>query len=179
LPLSVGTAKSSDAMAKIQFTTPEGATGEIELSAERLTLGRADDNSIVIPHESVSSHHGEFVFDGAAWIFTDLGSTNGTSVSGQRVESLEMASGGAFNIGHIECVFYGDGEVAETPAYAAPSRTMTSGGYGDTPIDRSRRQGFGPKSKPKGHGYGIFYLMAVVALAVCGYAAFTFMNLSA
>lgn len=179
MPLSVGAAKSCYAMAKIQFTTPDGATGEIELSAERLTLGRADDNSIVIPHDSVSSHHGEFVYDGAAWVFTDLGSTNGTSVGGQRVESLEMASGGAFNIGHIECVFYGDGEVAQAAAYTAPTRTMTTGGYGDTPIDRSRRKGFGPKTKPKSHGYGILYFLAVVALAACGYAAFTFMNLSA
>ena len=72
-------------MAKIQFTTPEGQSGEVELSAERLTLGRADDNSIVIAHESVSSHHGEFVFDGASWVFNDLGSTNGTWLDRARI----------------------------------------------------------------------------------------------
>jgi hypothetical protein len=165
-------------MAKIQFTTPEGATGEVELSAERLPLGRADDNAIVIAHDSVSSHHGEFIFDGASWIFTDLGSTNGTSVSGQRVESLEMANGGSFNIGHVEFVFYGDG-ASEDSSYSAPTHTVSSSGYGAQAIDRSRRSGFGPKAKAKSNGYGPLYLLGFIALAVAGYAAFTFLNLSA
>jgi hypothetical protein len=167
-------------MAKIQFTTPEGATGEVELTAERLPLGRADDNSIVIAHDSVSSHHGEFIFDGATWIFTDLGSTNGTSVGGQRVESLEMAHGGSFNIGHIECTFFGDmGAEEEAPAYAAPTQTVSSSGYGAMAIDRSRRSGFGAKAKPKSNGYAPLMVLAGIALAACGYAIFTFMNLSA
>ncbi len=167
-------------MAKIQYTTPEGATGEVELIAERLPLGRADDNSIVIAHDSVSSHHGEFVFDGAAWIFTDLGSTNGTTVSGQRVESLEMANGGTFSIGHVECVFFGDYAEAEAPtAHSATSHTLSSSGYGAAAIDRSRRVGFGAKTKPKSHGYGPLYALGMIALGACGYAIFAFMNLSA
>lgn len=178
LPLPLLPAKSSNAMAKIQFSTPEGAVGEVELSAERLSLGRADDNSIVIAHDSLSSHHGEFTFDGASWIFTDLGSTNGTSVGGQRVESLEMAHGGTFNIGHLECVFSGDGEVEE-PAHAAPTRTMSSSSYASRPIDRSRRSGFGAKAKPKSNGYAPLYVLGLIALGACAYAAFTFLNLSA
>ena len=165
-------------MAKIQFTTPEGQSGEVELSAERLTLGRAGDNSIQIEHESISSHHGEFVFDGHSWIFTDLGSTNGTSVSGQRVESIEMANGGAFNIGHVEVVFFGD-YADDSASYAASAQTQTRGGYGMTTIDKGRRTGFGPKAKPKSNGYAPLYLLGIAALGAVGYAVFTFMNLSA
>ncbi len=165
-------------MAKIQFTTPEGQSGEVELSSERLSLGRTEDNSIQIAHDSVSSNHGEFVFDGNNWIFTDLGSTNGTSVSGQRVESLEMANGGTFNIGHVEVTFYGD-YAEEAPSYAAPAQTMTRGGYSATAIDKGRRSGFGPKAKPKSHGYGPLYLVGLLALGAVGYAVFTFQNLSA
>jgi pSer/pThr/pTyr-binding forkhead associated (FHA) protein len=163
-------------MAKIQFTTPEGQSGEVELSAERLTLGRADDNSIVLAHESVSSHHGEFVFDGVSWVFNDLGSTNGTSVAGQRVESLEMASGGAFNIGHLEVVFFGD--QAEEAAYAPATQSVSHSGFGATAIDKSRRSGFGAKPKPKSNGYAPLYALALIALGACGYAVFTFLNLS-
>lgn len=165
-------------MAKIQFTTPEGQTGEVELSSERLSLGRTEDNSIQIAHDSVSSNHGEFVFDGNAWIFNDLGSTNGTSVSGQRVESLEMANGGSFNIGHVEVVFYGD-YADDSASYAAPSQTVTRGGYSATAINKGSRTGFGPKAKPKSHGYGPLYLLGLLALGAIGYAAFTFTNLSA
>ncbi len=167
-------------MAKIQYTTPEGATSEVELNAEHLPLGRADDNAIVIAHDSVSSHHGEFTFDGTSWVFTDLGSTNGTAINGQLVESLEMTNGGVFNIGHVECVFYGDYAETEAPAaHGARSHTVSNSGYGSMPIDRSRRTGFGPKSKPKSNGYAPLYLLGLIGLGACGYAIFTFTNLSA
>ncbi|MCA1962580.1 MAG: FHA domain-containing protein [Prosthecobacter sp.] len=164
-------------MAKIQFTTPEGQTGEAELTSERVPLGRAEDNALVIAHESISSHHGEFVFDGSTWVFTDLGSTNGTFVSGQRVESLEMANGGVFNIGHVEVVFIGDEPQADA-GYSAP-QTISHTGYGATPIDKSRRKGFGPKTKPKGHGYAPLYVLAILALGGCAYAIYSAMHLTA
>jgi len=177
LPVGHGPAKSSDAMAKIQFTTPEGTTGEVELTAERMPLGRADDNLIVIAHDSVSSHHGELAIEGDSWVFTDLGSTNGSKVSGQPAERFEVGHGSTFTIGHVDCVFIGDYE--EAPAYSAPTRTMTTGGYGDTAIDRSRRAGFGPKAKPKGNGSGPLIGLGVLALLVCAYAVFSFSQLTA
>lgn len=164
-------------MAKIQYTTPEGTNGEIELTAERMTLGRADDNQIIIAHDSVSSHHGEVAIDGDAWVMTDLGSTNGTKVGGERVERLELSHGGTFTLGHVECVFIGDFE--EAPAYSAPTRTMSSSGYGATQIDGSRRSGFGPKAKPKSNGYAPLIGLGVLALLVCAYAAFSFNQMNA
>lgn len=164
-------------MAKIQYTTPEGTTGEVELTAERMTLGRADDNQIVISHDSVSSHHGEVAIEGDAWVFTDLGSTNGTKIGGERVERLELGHGGSFTLGHVDCVFVGDFE--EAPAYSAPTRTMSSSGYGAAPIDRNRRTGFGPKGKPKSNGYGPLFGLGALALLVCAYAAFSFTQMTA
>lgn len=164
-------------MAKIQYTTPEGTTGEVELTAERMSLGRADDNQIVIAHDSVSSHHGEVGIEGDAWVLTDLGSTNGTKVDGNRVERLELGHGGTFTLGHVECVFVGDYE--EAPAYVAPTRTMSTSGYGATTIDRSRRSGFGPKTKAKGNGSGPLIGFGVLAILVCAYAAFSFSQMTA
>ncbi len=166
-------------MAKIQYTTPEGTTGEVELTAERMTLGRSDDNQLVIPHDSVSSHHGEVAIEGDAWVFTDLGSTNGTKISGERVERLELGHGGSFTLGHVDCVFVGDFE--EAPAYSAPAatRTMSSSGYGATAIDRGRRSGFGPKTKAKSNGYAPFIGLGILALLVCAYAVFSFNQMTA
>lgn len=168
-------------MAKIQYTTPEGSTGEVELTAERMTLGRADDNAIVIAHDSVSSHHGEVGIEDNAWVLTDLGSTNGTKIGGQNVERLELTHGGSFTVGHVECVFVGDYEEEAPAAHAAHTHThtMSSSGYAATAIDRGRRTGFGPKAKPKSNGYGPLYVLGLIALGGCGYAIFTFMNLSA
>lgn len=168
-------------MAKIQFTTPDGVSGEVELTAERMSLGRADDNMIVIDDASISSHHGEVAIEGHAWVLTDLGSTNGTKLGGERVERIELAHGGSFTLGSVECVFVGDYEEAPAePSYEAPSRTVTTtGGYGSIALDRSTRTGFGPKAKAKGNGSGGLIALGVIALLVCAYAAFTFTQLSA
>lgn len=168
-------------MAKIQFTTPEGLSGEVELTAERMSLGRADDNALIIAHDSISSHHGEVYIENNAWVLTDLGSTNGTKISGERVESFELTHGGMFTLGHVECVFVGDyaSEEEEAPAYhAAPTHTVSSSGYAATLIDKSSRTGFGAATKPASHGYAPLYVLGLIGLGACAYAIFTFINLN-
>ncbi|MDZ4289068.1 MAG: FHA domain-containing protein [Prosthecobacter sp.] len=168
-------------MAKIQYTTPDGTSGEVELTADRMSLGREDDNLLVINDSSVSSHHGEIVHEGGEWILTDLGSTNGTKVGGERVDRIELAHGGSFTLGSVDCVFVGDYvEEAAAPAFSAPARTMTTtGGYGATAIDRSRRSDFGPKAKEKNPGNGLLMTLGVLGLLACGAAVFMFNQMSA
>jgi predicted component of type VI protein secretion system len=172
-------------MAKIQYTTPDGASGEVELTADRMTLGRTDENMIVISDASVSSRHGEIVNEGGEWILTDLGSTNGTKVGGERVDRLELTHGGSFTLGSVDCVFVGDAPESSAPASfgaasAAPARTMTAtGGYGATAIDRGRRSGFGPKVKEKSSGNGLLVTLGLISLAACAYAAWSFTQMSA
>lgn len=159
-------------MAKIQYTTPAGASAEAEFVAERMSIGRAADNHLVIADESVSSHHGEIALEQGAWILTDLGSTNGTKVGGERVDRVELVHGGTFTLGHVECLFLGD--EAEAAPHAAPRRAA---GYAVQPIDKSRRRDFGPKAKTKSEGSGPILLLGVLALLVCAYAAFSFTQL--
>jgi pSer/pThr/pTyr-binding forkhead associated (FHA) protein len=163
-------------MPRIQFTTPAGASGVLELDAERMTLGRADDNMLVIVDESVSSHHGEISFDGSSWTLTDLGSTNGTKVGGARVDSAAIAVGSAFQIGNVDCVLVGDEEV-----YSAPTITTTppAGAYGSQPYNGKLRRGFGPKEKTKNAGGGLLTLLGVVALLACGAAVYFAMQMGA
>ncbi len=159
-------------MPRIQFTTPEGASGVLELDTERMTVGRADDNMLVINDESVSSHHAEFSFDGASWTLTDLGSTNGTKADGARVEAVGLGSGSVFQLGNVDCVFIGDGEEEQMSAPTMTVSTPAAGGYGAQPYDRSFRRGFGPKAKEKSSGGGLHILLGVVALAACGVAVY-------
>ncbi|KAB2642271.1 MAG: FHA domain-containing protein [Verrucomicrobia bacterium] len=59
----------------------------IPLTYSPLTVGRSDDNSIVLaPETAASRHHAEFVEDGGTWTLRDLGSLNGTYVNGERIE---------------------------------------------------------------------------------------------
>jgi len=52
------------------------------------SLGRDVNNAIVIDDTFVSAEHALLTFRGRAWYIEDRGSTNGTWVNGQRVESL-------------------------------------------------------------------------------------------
>ncbi len=53
-----------------------------------ITLGRSLNNDIVIPHLAVSKLHGILKYDRekAAYTFTDVGSTNGTSIASMKLE---------------------------------------------------------------------------------------------
>ena len=161
-------------MPRIQFTTPDGASGALELDAERMSVGRADDNQLIIADDSVSSHHGEFTFDGSSWTLTDLGSTNGTKIGGSRVETVNLAPGGAFQLGNVNCVFLGDGE---EEAYSAPTSTVStpSSGYGSLPYNGRMRTGFGPKVKQKNPGGALVTLLGLAGILACG-AAIYFAN---
>ena len=168
-------------MARIHYTTPTGSTGEVELTAEQMTVGRADDNAIVILDDSVSSHHGELIFDGADWTFRDLGSTNGTKIQGQLVSELSLSQSPSFTLGSVDCVFVGDdaGDEDSAAAYSAGAHARASNvdGYGALPYDGSLRTGFGPKGKPKSSGYGGLIAFAVLSILACAAAVFIFQSM--
>ena len=155
-------------MARIVLKTPEGQMFETELSGNRQSVGRNDDNDIAIPDGSVSGSHGEFVHTGDSWAFTDLGSTNGTKVNGERVENVELGHGAIFEIGHVLVTFYDDADAAPAPASARASAprttTASSDGYGAQPIDRAARTGFGPKKKKADGSRTLLMVLGIVAL---------------
>ena len=66
------------------------------------TIGRDVNNSIVIDDSFVSAEHALLTFRGRAWYVEDRGSTNGTWLNGQRVESyLPLGYGDELQIGQV------------------------------------------------------------------------------
>ena len=165
-------------MARITLQTPDGNAFEAELSAALMTVGRAEDNDLQIPDGSVSSHHGQFANEGGQWIFTDLGSTNGTKINGERVERVELGDGANFEIGSVAAVFYEDAPAAVPASRGGTApRTVSAaaGGFGSTPIERAARRGFGPKVKQKDGPRTMIMALGVVSLLVTiGIAAMLF-----
>ncbi|MDB6140117.1 MAG: hypothetical protein JWO94_3189 [Verrucomicrobiaceae bacterium] len=154
-------------MPRINLQTPDGQAFEAELTADLMTVGRTEDNDLEIPDGSVSSHHGQITNEGGHWVFTDLGSTNGTKVNGERVERVELGHGAAFEIGSVAAVFYEDA-VQAAPASrggtAPRTSTAAAGGFGTTPIERSARTGFGPKVKAKDGPRTMIMTLGVIGL---------------
>ena len=56
------------------------------LDQEITTIGRLEDNHIVVSDRWVSRHHAQIQRQGIKYVIEDLGSKNGTLVNGVRVE---------------------------------------------------------------------------------------------
>ena len=162
-------------MPRITLQTPDGQAFEAELNADLMTVGRVEGNDIEIPDGSVSSSHGQFANEGGQWIFTDLGSTNGTKVNGERAERVELGHGATFEIGSVVATFYDDAPapVAARQGGTSPRTTnAAAGGYGSTPIERAARTGFGPKVKKSDGPRTMLMALGIVSLlAAIGVAA--------
>ena len=86
------------------------------LSERGATLGRASDNTIVLDDDSVSSHHAEIFMLEGVYRVRDLGSTNGTTLSGVPVTEADLNSDGILSFGTVEAVFLVDPQVLESSA---------------------------------------------------------------
>lgn len=83
------------------------------LKGKRLTIrvpvvniGRADYNDLVIPDPSVSAAHAKLQRRDGIWVLSDLGSTNGTFVDGERItEETALGPGATVRFGEITTLF--------------------------------------------------------------------------
>lgn len=63
-------------------------------SAGKLRIGRDPGNGLRLSHETVSRTHAELRLHDGVWVLRDLGSTNGTTVNGQRVTGSAVVRDG-------------------------------------------------------------------------------------
>jgi pSer/pThr/pTyr-binding forkhead associated (FHA) protein len=78
--------------------TLQGTT--VSLSGAPITIGRADDSTLVLTDDYVSTRHARLLPRGEEWVLEDLGSTNGTYLGRQRVtEPVPVALGAQIRVG--------------------------------------------------------------------------------
>jgi len=73
--------------------------GTREALRDGLTIGRSDENDIVIRDGRVSRRHARIVADGSGFAIEDRGSSNGTFVDGARVRRGRLAAGTSIVVG--------------------------------------------------------------------------------
>jgi hypothetical protein len=87
LHIGGGQPKAELATGKMRVVNPGGdarlAVGAVLYLKSDSHLGAARDNDILLKDPFISGHHARLTWDGAAWWIEDLGSRNGTFVSGQ------------------------------------------------------------------------------------------------
>ena len=79
----------------------------IEFDAPRTTIGKAEENDVALPDDPTASRlHAVFEQFSAGWCVTDLGSSNGTWVNGERIWSARpLRHGDELRIGQTRLTF--------------------------------------------------------------------------
>ncbi len=109
-------------MARLVVNPGSESTWDIPLNPGSTFLGRSQENTVPIEHESVSSSHREIVVSEAAVWVRDLGSTNGTFIDGELVEQARLRPGQTLRVGEVEMRFEA-GEPEYSPGAAGASST--------------------------------------------------------
>ena len=89
-------------MAKFILKYDKKKLKEIPIDKETVTIGRMEDNDVVIDNLSVSRHHARLVQEKDKYLLEDMSSHNGTFINDEKIIKRELNEGDNILIGkHI------------------------------------------------------------------------------
>ncbi|MBO0877801.1 MAG: FHA domain-containing protein, partial [Pseudonocardia sp.] len=87
------------------LTIDDGSNRSFELHGGTTVIGRGQESDFRLPDTGVSRRHLEINWDGHTATLSDLGSTNGTTVNGNPVQTWQLSDGDIIRIGHSTLVY--------------------------------------------------------------------------
>jgi pSer/pThr/pTyr-binding forkhead associated (FHA) protein len=97
---------SAAPLASFLFRTGALKGRRLPIKVPVVNIGRGDYNDVVIADPSVSTMHAKLQRRDAIWILTDLGSTNGTFVEGERLTGeAPLSPGTTLKFGDVSALF--------------------------------------------------------------------------
>ena len=91
--------------ASASLTIDDGSNRSFELHSGTTVIGRGQDSDFRLPDTGVSRRHLEISWNGQEATLTDLGSTNGTTVNGNPVQTWQLTDGDVIRVGHSTLIF--------------------------------------------------------------------------
>jgi FHA domain-containing protein len=108
--------------ATLEVREPGRLSRRVEVTGP-MRIGRATDSELPLKDARASRLHARVHARDGHLVLTDLGSTNGTRVNGQRIREVVLGEGDVISIGETELVVGGHAPDAElAPAGDAPAR---------------------------------------------------------
>ena len=77
----------------------DGESRSVVLASDVVTIGRLTDCQVTIADKGASRRHAQIRQKDGSYILTDLGSTNGTRLNGQTIQTRELSDGDRITIG--------------------------------------------------------------------------------
>ena len=87
------------------LTIDDGSNRSFELHGGTTVIGRGQESDFRLPDTGVSRRHLEINWDGHTATLSDLGSTNGTTVNGNPVQTWQLSDGDVIRVGHSTLVY--------------------------------------------------------------------------
>lgn len=91
----------------LRLVSNDGRTYPVSIGST--VIGRGDQANLRLPDVGISRRHARLDFDGSQLVLTDLGSTNGTTVNGQRINAVALNPGDMVQLGTTTLTFRADG----------------------------------------------------------------------
>ncbi|MEO8443941.1 MAG: FHA domain-containing protein [Gammaproteobacteria bacterium] len=105
-------------MARLILSLDDQVLAEFNMSKERYTVGRLQDNDIRIDNPTVSGHHSLVINILNDSFLEDLNSTNGTYVNGRLIKKHALQNGDVITVGRHQLRFV-DGAADEEDEFAS------------------------------------------------------------
>ena len=77
----------------------DGESRTVVLASDAITIGRLPECQVTINDKGASRRHAQIRHANGTYVLTDLGSTNGTRLNGQTIQTRELADGDRITIG--------------------------------------------------------------------------------
>jgi pSer/pThr/pTyr-binding forkhead associated (FHA) protein len=158
-------------MAKLVVLSEGFAGRSHDLTTDRTTVGRVEDNTFPIAEASVSSHHCEvLLMDGQVRI-KDLNSTNGTFIDGNQITEGVLKPGQLLRLGKVELKLEGetpggDAKKIGPDATVVMPKGVTLGELGKGPITAGGMPSGKGFAKKDNRSNRLFIIIAGVVLLV-------------
>lgn len=107
-------------MAKIIVSSGTKVLRELELDAERVTIGRAPHNDLVLEDLAISGMHAMIVLAADGPYIEDLNSTNGTQINGQPFKKHFLQHDDVVTLAHYQIHFLAAGNAPSPMAVLKP-----------------------------------------------------------
>lgn len=100
------------AMPRLIILARDRSSRQVYISGRMTTIGRNQNNSLVVDRDRVSRKHAMIDWDGARYSIVDIGSRNGTFLNGMRIMQHDLRNGDTITIGDCDLRFLSDVQIA-------------------------------------------------------------------
>ena len=96
-------------MPQLLISDESGETSSLAIATQTVTIGRRRNNSLCLPHLSVSGYHAQIAAEKGCLTIEDLDSTNGTIVNGEKIAKQVLV--------HLDDIIIGSYRISYSETY--------------------------------------------------------------